>query len=167
MLILDNLIENGFDINLPSGTNGSTPLMGAVIGCVKNFSESSCEIMNHMIEKGADPHKMNLSGDNLINMLFVVDPSAERFKGKSTQIQSNQMMVLKTMSENPKIDMKKMVNSTNKNGNTPIIYSVLASNLEATKFMIEKGADLSVKLNGVTISELLKARGGEWAKLVP
>ncbi|MFN8371076.1 MAG: ankyrin repeat domain-containing protein [Bacteriovoracaceae bacterium] len=166
-LVLDNMVDNGFNINWGSGANGSTPLMGAVIGCVKNFNESSCDIINHMVEKGADPSRLNNMGDNLLNMVFVVDPNHSRFKEKTTQVYSNQVLALNSMSENPKIDMKKMINTPNSSGNTTIMFSVLAGNLEATKFLIEKGADLSVKIEGRTMIDILKAKGGEWAKLVP
>ncbi len=116
-LLLDKVGDRGEVINALD-KEGYSPLHLA-IGYGYN------EIAKMLIEKNADIRTVNNEGVNIFN----------------TAAQCNNIPMVEFLLEKKFFD----VNMQDKNGNTPLHYTVHEDNIECTKILLEKGADINIQ----------------------
>ena len=115
-LIVETLLSSGLDIN-SRGNDGTTPLMmAAATGREKT--------VNLLLSKGADPHLKNFMGRNLLHA------AAEG---------GNSSIVMRAFSYDIDINAKDDDCSA-----TPLIIAVKQNHIEVVKYLLQKGADISL-----------------------
>nr|XP_058942638.1 putative ankyrin repeat protein RF_0381 [Pocillopora verrucosa] len=113
--IIETLLSSGLDINSRSN-DGTTPLMMAAA----TGQEKTVDLL---LSKGADPHLKNFMGRNLLHA------AAEG---------GNSSIVMRALSCD--ID----INSKDDCSATPLIIAVKQNHIEIVKYLLQKGADISL-----------------------
>ena len=113
--IIETLLSSGLDINSRSN-DGTTPLMMAAA----TGQEKTVDLL---LSKGADPHLKNFMGRNLLHA------AAEG---------GNSSIVMRALSCD--ID----INSKDDCSATPLIIAVKQNHIEVVKYLLQKGADISL-----------------------
>ena len=114
-VIIETLLSSGLDID-SRGNDGTTPLMVAA-------AKGQEKTVNLLLSKGADPHLKNFMGRNLLHA------AAEG---------GNSSIVMRALSCD--ID----INSKDDCSATPLIIAVKQNHIEIVKYLLQKGADISL-----------------------
>ena len=114
--IIETLLSSGLDINSRSN-NGTTPLMVAA-------AKGQEKTVNFLLSKGADPHLKNFMGRNLLHA------AAEG---------GNIFIVRSMLSRDIDINSK-----GDKCSATPLIIATMENHVEVMKYLLQKGADISL-----------------------
>ena len=115
-VIIETLLSSGLDINSRSN-NGTTPLMVAA-------AKGQEKTVNFLLSKGADPHLKNFMGRNLLHA------AAEG---------GNIFIVRSMLSCDIDINSK-----GDKCSATPLIIATMENHVEVMKYLLQKGADISL-----------------------
>ena len=115
--IIETLLSSGLDID-SRGNNGTTPLMLAA-------AKGDEKTVDLLLSKGADPHLKNFIGRNLLHA------AAEG---------GNISIVKSMLSRGIDIDSKDDESSSV----TPLIIAVKENHVEVMKYLLQKGADISL-----------------------
>ncbi|CAH3039511.1 unnamed protein product [Pocillopora meandrina] len=119
VIIIETMLSKGLDINARGKTmcnDGTTPLMVAAV-------TGKERAVNLLLSKGADPHLKNFMGKNLLHA------AAE---GGNTSI------VERALSFDIDIDSK------DEGSATPLIIAVKGNHVEVVKYLLQRGADISL-----------------------
>ena len=114
--IIETLLSSGLDINSRS-KDGTTPLMVAA-------AKGQEKTLNFLLSKGADPHLKNFMGRNLLHA------AAEG---------GNILIVRSMLSFDIDINSKGDESSA-----TPLIIAAMENHVEVMKYLLQKGADISL-----------------------
>lgn len=135
--MVDLLIGSGnnIDINIKN-IQGYTPLMTAVnLGCTN--------IIKKLLNSGADYMETNYEGENVMHIA-----------SKSNFCIFDIMKILLGVEE-----LKKLKNSQDNIGNTPLIHAVIANNVTAITILLLAGSDVNIKNNyGIGVYNYSKSR---------
>ena len=115
-VIIETLLSSGLDID-SRGNDGTTPLMVAA-------AKGQEKTVNLLLSKGADPHLRNFMGRNLLH--------AAAEGGNSSIMRS---MLSYDIDINSKDDESSV---------TPLMIAVKRNHVEVVKYLLQKGADISL-----------------------
>ena len=115
-VIIETLLSSGLDID-SRGNDGTTPLMVAA-------AKGQEKTVNLLLSKGANPHLKNFIGRNLLH--------AAAEGGNSSIVRS---MLSCDIDINSKDD---------ESSATPLIIAVMHNHVEVAKYLLQKGADISL-----------------------
>ena len=136
--VIDRLLSCGFSID-SRDEDGFTPLMHAA-ACAK------VQAVNYLLEKGADP--------------FLIGEKNE-WSLLHFSSQGGNVIIIETFLSRG-LDINKKDNSTS--NITPLILTIVYNNLEAMKYLLERGADPTLEDNSRIVSSLhLASIGGNIA----
>ena len=141
VIIIETMLSKGLDINSRAQTLGITPAMVSIrfgkLEALKYLLEKGDgttplmvaaamgqeRAVNLLLSKGADPHLKNLMGKNLLHVAA---------QGGNTSI------VKKALSYDIDIDSK------DEGSATPLIIAVKGNHVKVVKFLLQRGADMSL-----------------------
>ena len=115
-VMIETLLSSGFDID-SRGNDGTTPLMVAA-------AKGEEKTVDLLLSKGADPYLKNFMGRNLLH--------AAAEGGNSSIVRS---MLSCDIDINSKDD---------ESSATPLIIAVMHNHVEVVKYLLQKGADISL-----------------------
>lgn len=151
-IIIMLLNNDRVDVNLQSDTEGYSPLM---VACFKGYYE----ITRMLLEKNADPRKPNNMNQAPILFCFSrLEENYYKYENKKICMMLLDLLLSKGSDVNVRIDNKLGYTILMKLASSDIQdKDKLATTLEIIQFLIERGADISIKsLDSKTIFDVIK-----------